>query len=784
MNDARICTRGKIWDLHIHSHRCFSADKSIRDMSDSDYIDGLLSVAKDYQDLEMISFTDHNCIHADLYREFYNRSSSLVLLPGIEVDVALEEGGVSKHLIVYFDAIGDIARLDKLASNVNELLESRSTSAHNPIGIDLFLGSLIDYGVPFVLSPHAMKQDKRGIDVDWHVLPAEERDTDKYLDQFFCFWESGHSAIAHAIDFLRQMDREERISIVSFSDSKSFEGLRGYLNAPWQYFNALPNFNGIKLAGTEITRITRKQTTLPNDLGCYIGKVEIAGQTIDFSPQLNAIIGGRGSGKSVLLDSIANYLDPTKGNLSPKRRGFISSVPIAVTSMTGTSLPQGSFRFDYYDQSYISSLFDKDGDAFNDAIESYFESTFSQVPIIDANTIELQNRATFNSLVHETTVEPPDNITSLVEKFIANSNDKLNLRVHKNGKRPIDSEIDELSYQALSDALDVAIRDVIPTAVDCTEDIENAITRLKIAVLEAAYQERYKHITGDSIYNGFIDLFVDKRKALSDAQREREAVLDRFEKAFAAEAHPIEKRVAIINAYIEMAAKLKRHHVEAITVDGERKEAFQFKHELFIEHPFDYMIRMFSNHLYALPNRHVCNRENLWEYVEAFCYDKASYKQESSWSKLYDDLKSFRLRYSPSSSICYLQENGAYEDISTMSPGTQTNILIEYIVHKDEDRPLLIDQPEDNVDNQTIYEKIRTWFMSLKHRRQVIVVTHDANIVVNADAENVIHAEQATPGRFVYDYGALEYGDTIDHASLILDGGKDAVRRRLVKYGE
>ena len=98
-------------------------------------------------------------------------------------------------------------------------------------------------------------------------------------------------------------------------------------------------------------------------------------------------------------------------------------------------------------------------------------------------------------------------------------------------------------------------------------------------------------------------------------------------------------------------------------------------------------------------------------------------------------------------------------------------------MHKKTKIPLLIDQPEDNVDNQTIYTKIRSWFMGLKRSRQVIVVTHDANIVINADAENVIIiAEQPHQG------GCLSirrswYGDIIDQASLILDGGKDAVKK-------
>lgn len=57
-------------------------------------------------------------------------------------------------------------------------------------------------------------------------------------------------------------------------------------------------------------------------------------------------------------------------------------------------------------------------------------------------------------------------------------------------------------------------------------------------------------------------------------------------------------------------------------------------------------------------------------------------------------------------------------------------------------------------------------------------------MLINADAENVIVAEQPQPGVFKYAYGALEYDDILDRASLILDGGKDAVKRRLVKYGD
>jgi len=84
----------------------------------------------------------------------------------------------------------------------------------------------------------------------------------------------------------------------------------------------------------------------------------------------------------------------------------------------------------------------------------------------------------------------------------------------------------------------------------------------------------------------------------------------------------------------------------------------------------------------------------------------------------------------------------------------------------------------------TIYNSITTWFFELKSKRQIIVVTHDANITINADSENVIVAEQYESNKFKYTYGALEFEDNLLNASLILDGGKLAVKRRLGKYGE
>lgn len=56
-----------MWELHIHSNQCFSADKKLKELSIPNYVTSLLEVLEGYEDLEMISFTDHNHICPELY---------------------------------------------------------------------------------------------------------------------------------------------------------------------------------------------------------------------------------------------------------------------------------------------------------------------------------------------------------------------------------------------------------------------------------------------------------------------------------------------------------------------------------------------------------------------------------------------------------------------------------------------------------------------------------------------------------------------------------------------
>ena len=138
------------------------------------------------------------------------------------------------------------------------------------------------------------------------------------------------------------------------------------------------------------------------------------------------------------------------------------------------------------------------------------------------------------------------------------------------------------------------------------------------------------------------------------------------------------------------------------------------------------------------------------------------------------------------------------KDLRLLSPGTKGIVLlILYLaVDRFDNRPLIVDQPDENLDNQSTYEILREYFRHAKKRRQIIIITHNPNLVVNTDAEQVIVAESELRSNGLptisYTCGSLECaeGDGVLGTSIreavcrIMEGGKDAFRQREHRYGK
>lgn len=159
--------------------------------------------------------------------------------------------------------------------------------------------------------------------------------------------------------------------------------------------------------------------------------------------------------------------------------------------------------------------------------------------------------------------------------------------------------------------------------------------------------------------------------------------------------------------------------------------------------------------------------------------------------------------------IDYDVEKGG-DSLHKMSEGKKGIVILQlYLSLSGADCPILIDQPEDNLDNRTVYQELNDYIKQCKIKRQIIMVSHNANLVVNTDAENIIVANQGGEDgkenkefKFEYVNGSLEKSFYINDESLtgrtnigvlymqgirehvceILEGGVDAFRKREGKY--
>ena len=124
-------------------------------------------------------------------------------------------------------------------------------------------------------------------------------------------------------------------------------------------------------------------------------------------------------------------------------------------------------------------------------------------------------------------------------------------------------------------------------------------------------------------------------------------------------------------------------------------------------------------------------------------------------------------------------------DIEKLSPGTRgiVLLLLYLALDDDDDRPLVIDQPEENLDPQSVFAELVPTFMAAKARRQVVMVTHNANLVINTDADQIIIADarpQHDGGlpQLSYQAGGLHNAAIRTAVCEILEGGELAFQER------
>lgn len=170
-------------------------------------------------------------------------------------------------------------------------------------------------------------------------------------------------------------------------------------------------------------------------------------------------------------------------------------------------------------------------------------------------------------------------------------------------------------------------------------------------------------------------------------------------------------------------------------------------------------------------------------FLENFASQKTTLVELYDWMFSTDHISlSYKIRYNET-------------ELEYLSPGTRgIALLILYLLMDEDDtRPLIIDQPEGNLDNSSVYNQLVPYIREAKKRRQIILITHNPNLVVATDAEQVIIATsvRSSSQRYPiieYNSGSLEHIGKDDHLGvreavcLLLEGGEPAFKERENRY--
>ena len=127
-----------------------------------------------------------------------------------------------------------------------------------------------------------------------------------------------------------------------------------------------------------------------------------------------------------------------------------------------------------------------------------------------------------------------------------------------------------------------------------------------------------------------------------------------------------------------------------------------------------------------------------------------------------------------------------FKNIENLSLGQQVvailTFIIEYGKYCGDNTPFIIDQPEDNLDNQYIYNSLVKSLRNIKNHRQVIIVTHNSSIVTNADAEQVIVLESDGKNGTIRKKGYLSDKSIMKLILVHLEGGDHAFENKIRSY--
>lgn len=636
-----------------------------------------------------------------------------------------------------------------------------------------------------------------------------------------------------------------------------------------------PTFNGFKQIIYEPKARIRISSVKPEEKPAYqviesvaFSNPDFSADPIVFNDKLTCIIGGKSTGKSLLLHNMAMAIDSSQvqDKVGDTKTGSRIVPEIQVKWVDGAvSCPGGAadeHKIVYIPQTYLNRLADEkeerteidamiqdiiminteaarahnnmmeDLDKYKRKLNGRITDCTQKYNILQSQKAELKDIGTLKGIQEE--------IAKLKKK-----KEELSKESSITGEeiKQYDSAIAEVTrLNALISDIDCEIRAIsgmdeifreigIPANLskETSEVVKEAVHSIKLRADEEWGTESARIIEG-----------LEKKKESSEALRSKnKEIADRIAPKIA-DNEAIRKLSEQIAAEEEKLIKYTATDKKIEQLQQQYQEAVNFVAEAFAD-----FNRIRENYAKEINENQDISQDGLSFSVatpfraEAFrsllgtVFDGRAIKSQKKWldldeldeewvkdtdnlKKLIDKILNGDLRITRSKAVeNVLQDifsdwyNSSYQVamdgdvIGNMSPGKKALVLLKLLINLAESTcPILIDQPEDDLDNRSIFDELIPFIIRKKVDRQIIIVTHNANVVLGGDAEEVIVANQDgnnAPNRkyrFEYRSGSIEddapvaagVTDTLgkqgiqQHICDILEGGEKAFDLRRSKY--
>ena len=849
----------RIWDLHFHTPSSYDyKDKSV---TNEDIVKGLAAAG-----VSVIAITDHCVIDVQRIKELQRigQLHHLYVLPGIEFCSELG-GPEAVHFIGIFPETADLESIWTKIQGQCNLTKSDidARGGYERVCCEFVKTCDLILSLGGIVTVHAGKKSNTLEGIKNNLLVKQELKQD-LLSRFRPLLDVGKP---EDIEGYRKHVFPEigfSLPVIMCSDNHN---IKEYSVKEKMWIKADPTFEGLKQILYEPDERVRIQTTKPDEKNVYhvidsitLNEEGFWNDTLLLNPNLNAIIGGRSTGKSSVLKAIAAKHGSKEIEADDYIRGHLDGVTIQWQDGTD----QIGREIDYFKQSYMHDIA-SDSRKINELVEGI---------IRNKDNSGLLNK--YYVTIKETSKSISKGVFILFESYkeLIEKNEELKALGKKEGVQQqielLKAKIVELQKgseitpedQMAFDSQLAKIKENKKLVGCADHDLKVLERLLTLTPFNNAFEEQYQTNTlsfGQNLSEfarEFKNLKVTTEQQFSDLVREYieatqtskdrllaqcNAILesDSYKKGLACiegnkelkditakvtEEESILSRIEVCQAQIEVLKQKLRECFKDV-VDKHcsmKRSAEEVANNLNISYD-GLTIDVILNH----------HRDRLQQFLEARLNQRGYERQEylAKFVKYYDsDNKQYIgdiLRQLLKEQIQLKNSNTAlnvatelltqnwyslnyglsYQDDSfrQMSEGKQAFVVLKLLLEfSDKKCPILIDQPEDSLDNRAIYNELVEYIKKKKTERQIILVTHNSNVVVSADAENVIVANQEGNDshnrdgmRFQYINGALEstmpnnksekiilFSQGIrEHVCEILEGGRDAFEKREQKYG-